>query len=261
MTTKIKNRKSNVFFFIALFLVSNLVACSRNDKEIDNDKKLYPVVIFNELPLGDLLDQPVKIKIVDDIRLSLDQDWYAGVSVKSNNTEQSIRKVKNCRDYFSAAEQGLIPVKEYENSAYQEFARMCDAANAIINAKPSSKSFLSSLTLDDTFPNKMPKQLAMVISLSEYQRILKNNSLNYWSDVNQIIGFDKRTEHRAIYKQQGGSQDIQLITKGDFNGDGIEDLLMTSRDTVEGGSYNATRMFLITKTSIDTDYTVLKEYQ
>ena len=65
----------------------------------------------------------------------------------------------------------------------------------------------------------------------------------------------------SYHHHEGGTQELALVAKGDFNGDGIEDMLITSRDSVEGGSYRAIRLFLLTRISASSAITVLREYE
>ena len=256
----ILSRRYNTLYIIVLLFVSILPACVYGNKTKDADLKNHSVLIFDGLHMGELLDKPEKLKSASEVKSALNKNWYAGITVKSTNNKVT-RVIDNCHDYFIAYKEGLIPLKEYEISAYSEFAMMCTASREIINAKPASASFLNELILDKAFPNLMPKQLAMIISQSESQKALNNNKLTYWSDVNKIVNVDVKTNYQAIYKHKGAAQTIEFVAKGDFNGDAIEDLIITSRDVVEGGSYNAIRMFLITKKSSNTNYILLKEYR
>ena len=98
-----------------------------------------------------------------------------------------------------------------------------------------------------------------MISESEQARLNKDKSIKYWKDVNKIIKVDELGPFHANYQHSGGIQELELVAKGDFDGDQIEDMLLTSRDSVKEGSYSAIRLFMITRTS-EASAVMAKEY-
>lgn len=219
-----------------------------------------PVTVYSGMQLGSLLNEVNTSTNVDDIKAMLNKDWYSAVNVKSSKQANATYSIKNCAEYFKLADKLLTTVKENENSAFVEFGLMCHSAKVIVDAKPSKLTFLSDLTFDKTLPEKLPKQIAMVISTTESKKINENASLLNWSDVNKITKVDVINEFKAIYHQQGSTQEIELVAKGDFNADGIEDVLVSSRDSVAGGSYGALRMLYFTKQSKESTYVMGKEF-
>jgi len=138
-----------------------------------------------------------------------------------------------------------------------ELVVMCQATRHIVNGKASAQTFLKNFVFDKTLPDKLPKKIAMVTSVTEYARLFNDNNIKYWSQVIKITKIDKKDAGHALYHNVGGSQELELVAKGDFNGDNIEDILLTSRDSVEGGSYSAIRLFMFTKLSNDGDIILL----
>lgn len=137
---------------------------------------------------------------------------------------------------------------------------MCKAAKDIVGSTESTSSFLNDLELNKELPTKLPKQLAMVISTTESEKIFSNPKFVTWGDVNKMTDIDVGNQYNATYNHTGAKQEIELIARADFDSDGIEDVLISSRDSVENGSYSALRIFLITRKRQDGVYEVTKEY-
>ena len=253
------NKLSAVKLFF-LLVVSVTTACADSDKSSKQNVGL-PVTILDGLSLGSLLAEPEELNSVDKLESSLDKDWYAGISVRLLDNAAAQEEVKNCRDYFKVLKDGKQPVKEYERSAYIEFGLMCLAASDAAKAKPSKKSYLKSFVLDINAPKVLPKVLAMQLSQTEYEKMLDDKSKVYWGDVNKIIGLEKVNDNKVIFKLDNAQQEIDYVARGDFNNDGIEDILITSRDSVADGSYTSIRMFLLTKKSSSSGFELLKEYK
>lgn len=254
-------KKQNIFKFILPLFLAMASACADSNDASKYSNKEIPVTIFDGMLLGSLLAEPEELSKSDQLESSLSKDWYAGVYVMYKEDASTQQEVKNCQDYFKASQGNKQPVKEYERSAYIEFGLMCLAARDIVNARPAGKTFVVSFELNQNTPKIMPKQLAMLLSEAQYKAMLEDKNKVYWGDVNQILGLDKIAHNKVVYNLASAQQEISIVAKGDFDKDGIEDLLITARDTVLDGSYNSLRMFLMTKITSKADFVVLKEYK
>lgn len=242
-----------------LFSVS-IGACASVNRSESNVVNSYSVKVYKGLYLGGLLNEPEDIISTSNAREALDKAWYAGIAVKSNKGVTDEVIVKSCNDYFKAQSDNLEPVKEFERSAYFEFAVMCMAAKEIASSKSSSFSYLNSFKFNIETPKLFPKQFSFITSSLESKKILNDDKLVYWVDVVTASAIDKVTPESAVFKFSGSQQELSFVAKADFNRDGIEDLLIASKDSVVGGSYTAIRMFLITRLKQGGEYVLLKSY-
>ena len=96
---------------------------------------------------------------------------------------------------------------------------------------------------------------------AEYSRIMKNPSIKSLNDVYKITKVERKDKTNAVYKHKGGEQDITLVGKGDFNNDGILDILLVVQNDVAGGSFSSTHLYALTKTEPGDGYVLLKEYE
>jgi len=62
---------------------------------------------------------------------------------------------------------------------------------------------------------------------------------------------------RILMTREGFSQMLLLWGRGDFNGDGIEDLLVQSLDMLTGGTYRSMRLFVLTRRTVNGRLSVL----
>jgi len=240
------SKQQTIFSAFGFLLAAlSLTACA--EKIPEQHANTLPVKVYSGMQLGALLNQAITSNNVADIKTMLKKDWYSAVNVKSLKQPGSTYAIKSCTEYFKLSDKTLTTVRENESSAFTEFALMCEAAKVIIEAKPSKLSFLDDLKFDKQLPNKLPKQIAMVISTTESKKLNANSKLVSWADVNKINKVNIINNVKAIYHHQGSAQEIELMAKGDFNGDGIEDMLISSRDSVVGGSYSALRVYQVTK--------------
>ena len=52
---------------------------------------------------------------------------------------------------------------------------------------------------------------------------------------------------------------MRRVARGDFDGDGVEDMLLSSSDAARGGSYRAVRMFVLTRRQPDGKVELVRE--
>jgi len=122
---------------------------------------------------------------------------------------------------------------------------MCRPTKLLLNAKPPEKSNIPNDFLNKSMPENFPVEIAFQTSTREAERNANDKSKRYWSDINQNLQFEAISKDRVKFFDDGGSQNISLVGRGDFNADGLEDVLISSRDSVEGGSYFNFRLFAL----------------
>ena len=87
--------------------------------------------------------------------------------------------------------------------------------------------------------------MAFMTSTSENESIMKNSAIQLLTDVHKITKMEKREPFRSIFMHDGGKQEMTLVDKGDFNGDGVLDLLLLSQNNVSGGSFSSTHLYAL----------------
>ena len=243
----------------SIFSLSLMLLCLTACEE-KQPKTQIPVKVFKGMLLGSLLNEPVGTSNVAELKKILNNKWYAAIDVMTLKDSSETYSISGCSEYFKHQDKGITPVRENEISAFSEFVLMCKAANDIVAAAPATNSFLVDLQFDKDLPNKLPKQLAMIISTTESKKIMADKLIKTWGEVNKISGVEVIEKYLALYHHAGANQEIELLATGDFNNDGVDDALISLRDSVEEGSYSALRIYSLTKTASDGLYEVSKEY-
>jgi hypothetical protein len=242
---------------ILMWLLISATACAHKA-----DEPPLPVVVYPGLDLGSILAEPSTGRSTADLKTMLSRPWYGAIDVAKAGEEKPVQAVNSCVDYFTALGKGLEPAKDFEAVVYQGQGLMCQAARDVSKAQSAVKSFIDGFKLDNRAPELLPKQLALVISSTEYKRMLADSSKQYWSQEASIQKTEPRGDHQTLYQFFDGSvQLLSLVAAGDFNGDGIKDLLLSSNDSIIGGSYSGVRMWLLTKYKACGDIKIIKEYQ
>ena len=251
----------NTFIFTILLLVA-VSACNKDTGQAANKtvvKNDSAVAWYGGYKMPELLAEPMKNAGVDDLNSIMTRKWYAEFNVYSGHVSGKATVLTNCADYLALQGPVINTVKKNENAAFMELAVMCRATKQILSATNPEHNYLMDIQFNKALPSQLPASVALVISESERKKLNADTSKKTWQDVYHITSVEEAGPNRAIYRHTGGIQELELVARGDFNGDKIEDLMISSRDSVEGGSYNAIRLFVVTRNTEGSEIRLISE--
>ncbi|PCJ15865.1 MAG: hypothetical protein COB04_12440 [Gammaproteobacteria bacterium] len=261
--------KKSVRALKLILVMSVMVGCIGNlsadvggdslNEVADSSGVVYPVTWRSSFGLPRYLEDPVELKSSSQLRSLINAKWYASYFAAVPGQENA--ELSSCGDYFSLQQNGLESIPYFEMSALRGLLLNCLSLEALLEASPSEESHLHDVALTETFIEKLPVQVALIVSSSELKRIAADPSKKTWDSVVKLQSTKPGSNgNRTYYDDSGGEQLLSIVAQGDFNQDGIEDMILASFDSLLGGSYEDQRHFLITKYSKDGGFTLLKEY-
>lgn len=165
----------------------------------------------------------------------------------------------NCATYLASATEKTRALQPNDMGPFLEIAAMCRSTDVLARAEGFGHSYIPEEFLNQSSIGSFPSAFAIDISSAEAEQHANDPAVKYWGDINKLNTFEVISKERARFTHSGGNQQIDLVGRGDFNGDDIEDLLLVSRDSVEGGSYFNMRLFSITANK-EGEWVLLKAY-
>ncbi len=247
----------NFKYSVLIFGVLLIMGCS--PKVTLATTEVYSVQWFQGFAMaGLLLKEEPPVRNQKDIQGLLDKPWYMPFELINLQTKK-VFSADRCNQVLPTITQ-LETDKPSEFPPFIYLTVMCAAAESIVKARPAQYSFLSSFKLDAGFPLHAPKNMALVISVSEWKRISQNTKIVSWADVETVKFVSKKDKYQAKYDLIDAYQNVSLIARGDFNHDNIEDILLYVKAHVVGGSYVSYRLFWLTKTDENSPLTLIREY-
>lgn len=226
----------------------------------------FDVELFDGYRMGQFLDEPTDLD-VSAIPDAIQAPWYYDRELVSYTPEGEQAGpgfvLGSCAEYLALQGQEIWPAYYPDGPAFMTLAMMCKASQAIGSAEPAERSYIRSLAFDRTLPDRLPWQIAMIISGRERERIAERRPEASWREVTTalpVTKFESCGKYCGVYDDAGGSQEVRLVARADFDGDGIEDLLVSSDNAAKGGSYRATRMFVLTRRQSQGEIELIHEF-
>jgi hypothetical protein len=195
----------------------------------------------------------VDVKDADAPKAQLDRKWEDRFTV-TNGSQTT--EVTSCRSLLDLADAYEPAAPEFE--IFQGRKARCRALSLVANAKPARNSLVRGFVLDDSAPARLPAGLAMNISPDDERRIAEATKRGQrWRDLEEVKLVSRTSPEEATYADETSKQNLVLLAHGDFNGDGFEDLLVLSEGRLPEGSYEATRLFVVTQTATEQQLALL----
>lgn len=244
-----------IIFLILPFLI---ISCSKTNPEQketshtskvqDEKQKIYPVRWTKE----------VDLKSIDDIEKKLDEPVWVGSDrdklEMTNPDDETIKvTVKTSREYLDLKAKGYYAYSTYDLSMESWFK---DKANTLVflkNARPANKSFIENYKITDDPLKNIPANLGLFLCSGDEERRVEDAMVKgqTWKEIYKGSVVSVKNKERIVIKDECQLADISEIARGDFNGDGVEDILLFIAYHILEGSGRSYRHYMLTRLSED----------
>lgn len=166
------------------------------------------------------------------------------------------RTAKSCKQLIEALDNGFKSTNYRRQVSLIAKGMYCRLSRLTTTLKPSRVSYIDNNLATVDFAKAAPPQLAMVISKDDQRKLAKAIS---WFEMDNIKRVTTDNHQMRFYDSSGGIHTLSIIAKGDFNNDGIEDVVISKFNTVKGGSYASSHGYVLTRLTSDGRYKLIKE--
>lgn len=220
---------------------------------------MYPVSWYSGFKMPELLAEDVDVEGREKLSDLLIKEWYAPIDVVDTRSAEE-GTFSTCEQYLQGVTPETRTLRAHEMSAFVELAIMCRATKLLGNADRPHVSYIPEPILAASSPDRLPSALAFETSKTESDKNRNDPTVQSWGDINEVRKVDVICPRVVDFYTTGGVQRLELVGRGDFDGDGVEDVLISSRDSVDGGSYQHLRLFVL---SVDAEggWQTIKSYQ
>lgn len=190
------------------------------------------------------------------------------VSFDVQNKKGDKLHVDNCTALFKADQAGLTQPMHGSWKIYRAWAKNCYAVRALADAKAADQSFVDDFAMTEENVRALPVDLAFMVSnddIRHMKKIRKNggNLGDYIGKATVSRGLktgDGPSRYSVVRDQYGGVQALRLVARGDFDHDGVEDLMISTATSLTGGSYEAYGLYVVTRKKPDAPFELVQRF-
>jgi hypothetical protein len=190
------------------------------------------VVWTEDLGLSSLTDIDQRMRAPEDISAPLTLSPRFGV-------EGASRQVANCVDYLKATSDGLIAATTFAANLQYPFILHCFLLRDLKSAKPAVASFV---------PHEWPQESLNILPplLQWYPERRSDKPKLEWASESGATVTNVKGDLLEV-DDQFSEFHLHIVGRGDFNGDGFEDLAVVGEVQVKSGSYFGASYYLLTR--------------
>ena len=169
--------------------------------------------------------------------------------------------VRTCREYDSALEDGYYPSSTYDISMASWFKYPCGTLNLLEIATIPQQSFIPTSKEGVFDLELLPLSLFPIVTDFEQTYGYNIENVTYQDQLKKgLLKVTDRGQNELSCEQDGMRQHLTEMARADFNGDGIEDILVSDSASVTQGTYRTYDLIILTRKSIDGKYEKIKPH-
>ncbi len=177
--------------------------------------------------------------------------------------QEDMREARNCVELFALRELGYYARPYHAFKLMLALESWCRAITALRTAKPAERSFVQGFRFDGASLDVIPPMALLGWGCWElcWQHAANHQRLSL-AEVHpdiEITGVDDLLIELEMPNVQGDS--LELVGRADFDGDGLEDLLVIHDTHAIGGTYGGTHDMLLTRDAPGAVMTVINAAQ
>ena len=155
-------------------------------------------------------------------------------------------KITSCADYLRLSSESFQLLDESESGVLQSYAVDCVALDMLRKATVPRTSFIGAFRLTADSLSMLPPELAPTVSYEQQDAAAAANAAGEsWATFQPEATVKTVNENQMIVTQGDWQIKITEYAHADFNGDGLQDILVRADYTATRSTYGNTKLFLL----------------
>lgn len=172
------------------------------------------------------------------------------------------RTVRSCRELADARRDGFVSDAQsmVEMKAANAFATACRMLEIVSRAAPSKRSFVAEFRLDASAPARLPPCYPFGTEEADEEARANAAAGKSWREAVPSLVVEKTSADGLVVLEPGVARfALETRARGDFDGDGTEDLLLHVGYRADGGSMGGSWHQILTRDTRDAVLRVLSD--
>lgn len=196
----------------------------------------------------------LQLAALDAIHARLERPFDPLVLKKDRQTAT----IGNCAAYLAETSRGFRAGNDRDERRSQFVGADCHALELLESARPARRSALRGALPDPRF---LPPTLSFLPSQEEWNRARAAQAKGLsWKAREPALKIASSGPDQILIETAEGYVRIDCYARGDFNGDGVDDLLLRVNSYPKQGTYASIRLFLLTRNAPLEILRVLREF-
>ena len=177
------------------------------------------------------------------------------------NRNAEVATIHDCKTYLDLRQQGFRSRSDMEERYLQSIGAECFALAALRDVSPAKSTHLSSFRLDEAAVGVLPPSCGVVVSEDELKKVRTAEAQGLsWHKYQPAL--QTRLEGANVLVVEGRTWEarLEIYARGDFDADAVEDLLLKVSGSMKEGTYQSTRLLMLSRTSDDAVLRVSREF-
>jgi hypothetical protein len=199
---------------------------------------------------------------LDDIDAYLARPFFRrnpeGVPLGKSQGDQFLQvRAASCLDFSRLESDGYYDFDPYRLPA-AIMSDACEIVRRLKDAQTAKHSFVRNFVFDETAPDFLPAVLDLGSSCEWACRLYIANEYRIpWSEVDRIERVEAKNDNEVDIITPISHNTVALMARADFNGDGLEDLLVRTSGSARGGTLSGTAVYVLSRDTDDSALFVL----
>jgi hypothetical protein len=201
----------------------------------------------HQQPLPVWFNPALGLQSVDDAAAKLDAKNALGFAVLARDGQ--LRMPTTCRERESIKARGFAPETKLQAQTDADAEIRCETLHLLTHAQPARATFLP-MTLDESVLSQLPA--AVATALSNERALQRDAATRAGKSLRDIephasVRIDAHDAPVIVETALGTSINLELQARGDFDGDGTEDMAVSVLNGDGHGSYTEMRLLVLTR--------------
>ena len=193
------------------------------------------------------------IETLRDLPIDMGGNKTDGVTLRKRGNDKI--HVRTCREYDSALEDGYYPSSTYDISMASWFKYPCGLLSLLETAAIPQQSFIPTSSEEVLNLELLPLSLFPVVTDFEQRYGYNIENVTYQDRVEKgLLKVTDKGDNRFSCEDDGLRQHLTEVARADFNGDRIEDILLSEAVHATQGTYRTYDLIILTRKSIAGKY-------
>ena len=180
---------------------------------------------------------------------------FALVIQATNSKSHKEETIHNCDEWQKAYEEGFAPKTQVDQDFWNSVGLSCMGGRLLLSAQPANVTYLDNLAVDKRLPRYLPASFKFRVAPDDRPSHAPN-----WAAATKHLKMTEKAEGGIVFETVDAYHVIDIFGYGDFDHDGIQDMLLRLEHSVKQGTYSTAALYVMSRKDHSSVLSIKQEY-